>query len=183
MDLGCGNGSSLFEMRLDGDYDGQMVGIDYSQQSVELARRLWKQHLAQQEAIEDPETAMTFEQIDFMKETASEKPWWPLGGFDLVLDKGTFDAVSLSAETVHIQGREARLAELYPATAAQMVKLNGFLLVTSVNWTEEELVRWFTQSAGLDASLKVYHKVKYPTYEFGGRKGQAIATVCFQKVV
>lgn len=180
LDLGCGNGSSLFELRIDGGFLGPMIGIDYSQHSVDLARKLWAQHLSQQE-VDDTEGSISFEQIDFMKERPHDKSWWPESGFDLVLDKGTFDAVALSAETFERDGKELRLVEAYPEKAMQMVKPGGFLFVTSVNWTEEELTQWFTKGHGINGALKLYGKVDYPVYDYGGRTGQALASVCFCK--
>ena len=47
LDLGTGNGQMLFELRDEG-WQGEMLGVDYSEGSVELARRL----LADREAKE-----------------------------------------------------------------------------------------------------------------------------------
>ena len=44
LDLGCGNGSALFELKLEGSYEGRMTGVDYAQRSIDLARRLWQRH-------------------------------------------------------------------------------------------------------------------------------------------
>ncbi len=63
-------------------------------------------------------------------------------GFDVVLDKGTFDAISLSS-TRDAAGR--RLCESYASRVVPFMKSGiGILVVTSCNWTEEELVCWFT---------------------------------------
>lgn len=180
LDLGCGNGSSLFELRIDGGFLGPMTGVDYSQQSVDLARRLWTKHRAQQED-DDSGDEISFEQMDFMKEQPHSKSWWPENGFDLVLDKGTFDAVSLSGETIQLDGKDVRLVESYPEKALQMIKPGGFLFITSVNWTEEELTQWFTKGRGVNGALKLYGKVKYPVYGYGGQTGQALASVCFRR--
>lgn len=180
LDLGCGNGSSLFELRINGGFLCPMTGIDYSQQSVDLARRLWTQHQAQQDESESEDT-ISFEQMDFMKEQPHDKSWWPENGFDLVLDKGTFDAVSLSGETIQLDGKDVRLVESYPEKAMRMLKPGGFFFITSVNWTEEELTQWFTKGRGIDGGLKLFGKVNYPVFDYGGHTGQALASVCFRK--
>ncbi|KAK5065063.1 hypothetical protein LTR84_000898 [Exophiala bonariae] len=204
LDLGTGNGSALFSLRRDGGYRGRMLGVDYSRPSVDLARRLWRQY-----QFSDRETAATgegesetisFETMDLIHDDpnsgSSLLPWWPneAGGFDLVLDKGTFDAISLSSATVHEPpvgagtGVERRVCELYPAKVARMVRPGGFLLVTSCNWTEEEVVKWFTVGEGLDGGggggvgLEIYGRIKYPVFQFGGQKGQGVASVCFRRV-
>lgn len=183
LDLGCGNGSSLFELRLEGGYHGRMIGLDYSQQSVDLAKRLWDQHLKQQDGEEASNgSSISFERIDVLKDQPEENPWWPPGGFDLVLDKGTFDAVSLSAETMEAENEEVRIVEVYPAKVAQMVKSGGYLLITSVNWTEDEIVKWFTAGTGVGGALEMFGKINYPVYKFGGQTGQGVASVCFRRI-
>jgi hypothetical protein len=131
--------------------------------------------------------------------------WFPSdrGGFDIVLDKGTFDAVSLSAEEVTedeedgmastsggMQERGSRtvrrrVCEWYPMVARKLVRNGGFLVVTSCNWTEGELVRWFTgheDGASDDGDgLVVWDRIDYPKFRFGGGEGQGVCTVCFRK--
>lgn len=199
LDLGTGNGSALFSLRLEGGYSGHMLGVDYSSQSIELARRLWRQYLNAPATASSPAEAaaaeptsrtgdITFETLDLIHDDLASQPWWPVtGGFDLVLDKGTFDAISLSSSTIRdpASNTERRVCELYPAKVAQMVNPGGFLLITSCNWTEDEVIRWFTLP-GLEqpssVRLEVYGRIKYPIFEFGGQKGQGVASVCFRRV-
>lgn len=198
-----------------------MVGVDYSQQSIELARKLARVYLglgprpSSVSSHSGGAGEITFQVLDLIHDTPHEQAWWPRApnadvianggaetqtqttdGFDLVLDKGTFDAISLSASTVvdDATGRQRRICELYPSKVLDMVKSGGFLLVTSCNWTEDEVVAWFGGPAtdvGLDtgvdagraasAKFEVYDRIKYPVFEFGGQKGQGVASVCFRK--
>ncbi|KAI4128184.1 MAG: hypothetical protein LQ347_004285, partial [Umbilicaria vellea] len=123
LDVGTGNGSLLFLLREGGaesegeeddddgheekeneerpraGFRGTMVGVDYSPAAVRLARRV---------AVErgmGPAGAkgeVRFEEWDIINEEAGE--WMPTDsgtgerGFNVVLDKGTFDAISLSEE-------------------------------------------------------------------------------------
>lgn len=249
LDLGTGNGSMLAMLRKRGGFTGQMVGVDYSAQSVQLARELQrlKLHSAYEsddddqsgeedysegeeeeeehedvvvasntgsaEAIptDDEQGTIRFEEWDILdpanedalnlsasssSTSDSEKqqhriPWFPYSqaGFDIVLDKGTFDAVSLSDETINTTttnenattkaGKtvQLRICHKYPRVAAKLVRPGGFLVVTSCNWTEEELVRWFTATA----ELQVWGRVEYPRFRFGGHEGQGVCTVCFRR--
>ena len=97
------------------------------------------------------------------------------GGFDVVLDKGTFDAISLSEEEDE-HGR--RICEGYRERVQRLVKKGGIFLVTSCNWTEEELKTWFDDGEG---ELEYCGRVQYPKFTFGGRTGQSITTLCFKR--
>lgn len=204
-------------LRKRGGYKGQLVGVDYSKQSVELARELQrvKGHSAYHSDSEDEdededsedeqrsetgaetgiEEPIRFEEWDILGSKAelsetglegqalppseSALSWFPYqrGGFDVVLDKGTFDAVSLADDA-----KTTRVCERYPDIARRLVKRGGFLIVTTCNWTEEELVSWFTGDRTSGDRLTVWGRVEYPTFRFGGHTGQGVCTVCFQRV-
>ena len=199
-------------LRKRGGFMGRMVGVDYSRRSVELARELQRGrgHSAYRSDSEDEEEdesgddegdgqaksveeaqPIQFEEWDILgsKAPLSETglssspsdslPWFPYqqGGFDIVLDKGTFDAVSLSDDA-----KTARVCERYPDIARRLVRRGGFLVVTTCNWTEEELVRWFTGDRSSGDRLVVWGRVEYPVFRFGGHEGQGVCTVCFQRV-
>jgi hypothetical protein len=68
--------------------------------------------------------------------------------WDLVLDKGTFDALCLSQEPVTEKG--GRLPSVvYPEQVARLVKEGGYFLITSCNFTQEEVVRrWTVEGLG-----------------------------------
>ncbi|RDW57533.1 putative S-adenosylmethionine-dependent methyltransferase [Aspergillus mulundensis] len=205
LDLGTGNGSMLALLRKRGGFVGEMVGVDYSAKSVELARELqvtrrheaylsdsdeedegsWSDDEAEKgEDREEEEewNEIRFEECDILNCEADlqgqKVHWFPYdkGGFDIVLDKGTFDAVSLMTEKSE--------CEKYPGIAGGLVRKGGFLVVTSCNWTEEELVKWFTSAelkVGGDGKLVVSGRVQYPRFRFGGQEGQGVCTVCFQR--
>lgn len=199
LDLGTGNGSTLLTLRLQGSYHGYMVGVDYSPQSIELARKLGKQYsdpaCTTELSVELPEAdyacdKIRFEVFDLLNDHPRKQHWWPLAmdssspdsdGFDLVLDKGTFDAISLSSDTINIDGEVVRVHEAFPRIAISLLRPRGFFLITSCNWTEEEVVRWFTTGEGVAGELEVFGKISYPVFEFGGHKGQLVASVCFRR--
>lgn len=135
------------------------------------------------------------------------------GGWDVVLDKGTFDAVSLAPPsstnpTTSLTAdsgtgggggkrEKERETETYPRRVLPLVREGGLLVVTSCNWTEDELRRWFEGSScscteGQESEeeetpryryrFEQVARVEYPSFSFGGVKGQAISTLCFRKV-
>lgn len=151
----------LFRAREEGGFAGRMMGVDYSAASVELARRI----MSAKENMEGVE----FRVWDIMGRES-----WDGGVFDVVLDKGTFDAVSLSAD---VDERGNRVCERYRAQVEVMVKRGGVLLVTSCNWTQGELKEWFG-----GGELVYEGEVEYPRFRFGGRTGQSISSVCFRRI-
>lgn len=202
LDLGTGNGELLFGLR-DQGWGGRMLGVDYSERSVEFARRInetRQQGFTDAEEddqggdSEDEDVTPSREPVEFARHDILS-PSFPEGspirsgaqqdGWGVVLDKGTFDAISLSSAT-DSQGR--RVNEGYRAAALRLVKDGGLFLITSCNWTEEELERWFAgqnSEGGEDreeGSFEAAHRIAYRSFSFGGVKGQTISSVCFRKV-
>ncbi|RDW60003.1 protein-lysine N-methyltransferase EFM4 [Coleophoma crateriformis] len=184
LDLGTGNGHFLFRLREgedgeDEDFEGQgwegrMMGVDYSQKSIEFARRI-----ADDKGVgsESAEKQVEFQHWDIMTQD-------PAGvvlsgtqgeGWDVVLDKGTFDAISLSDEK-DASGR--RIYERYRERVEPLIRGGGLLLITSCNWTEEELKALFLVEGG---SLHLVEALKYKSFSFGGQKGQSVSSICFRK--
>ncbi|KAL2201079.1 S-adenosylmethionine-dependent methyltransferase-like protein [Corynascus similis CBS 632.67] len=204
LDLGCGNGSLLFALRDEG-WRGRLLGVDYSERSVELARRVGLSRRSRGE--EEEESGEGKEKKPKQKEIEREvefKVWDVLNGplsdvraepaaneensdkqergWDLVLDKGTFDAVSLSGER---DGQGRRICEGYGERVLQLLRTGGIFLVTSCNWTEKELGDWFetkTQPTATGEKLRLAGRIEYPSFQFGGVQGQTISTLCFEKV-
>lgn len=182
LDLGTGNGNMLSLLHEEGEFSGPMVGVDYSAQSVELARRL---HGGNQNE------NLRFETLDILdsKVNYSDLDWYPQEkqGFDIVLDKGTFDAISLSEQEVEANGsggrQRVRIFETYPWAVKRLVRPGGFVIVTSCNWDEKELITWFTAPKQDDATdlFVVFARVEYPKFRFGGQEGQGVCTICFQR--
>lgn len=193
LDVGAGNGSLLFSLRRGGSQEeerdgegrgeegfrGPMVGVDYSGASVELARGVAGERGM---GLGAGEAEVRFEEWDVMRE---EPGGWMRRdsatgdvGFDVVLDKGTFDAVSLCEEG---DGRGGRICEGYRDTVGRLVRKGGLLVVTSCNWTEGELRRWFEGEGEGEGDLVFWGRVRYPSFTFGGRTGQSISSVCFKR--
>ncbi|OQO03113.1 hypothetical protein B0A48_11368 [Cryoendolithus antarcticus] len=165
LDLGTGNGHMLFTLREE-EWEGELVGVDYSATSVELARRI-------EEARQlDDGMGVRFEEWDMLVQPPGD--WCGRGGFDVVLDKGTFDAISLMPR----EADEVAVSDVYRRTAEGLVKTDGLLVVTSCNWTKVELCGWLAPEEG---NLEFLQEAKYPSFKFGGRTGQSVVTIAFRK--
>lgn len=169
LDLGTGNGHLLFSLREDG-WTGALVGVDYSAQSIRLASSILASKPPASRA------AISFHEVDILAPiSTTAPPEWLGDGFDVVLDKGTFDAISLSDET---DARGRRIVEGYRESVERVVKSGGRFLITSCNWTEEELRAW-VEAEGSGFVLE--GKVKYPSFTFGGKTGSSVCTLCFRR--
>jgi SAM-dependent methyltransferase len=131
IDLGCGNGHLLLELANEGYKN--LHGIDYSESAIVLAKSITQQR--------DLEW-IKYDAVDFLS-----NPDWFLPGepYNVVLDKGTYDAISLHPDQV--QAKKDGVPgprEKYVESAYRMIEKNGGLfLITSCNWTKEELIENF----------------------------------------
>lgn len=212
LDLGCGNGSLLFALRDEG-WEGAMLGVDYSGQSVALAKNIAESRKekgdedededAEDAEEEDQSTPVNFLEWDLLNgplaltstpsDSSSPLSYTssPSRLYDIILDKGTFDAISLStheptstststAPSEQQEQQPPHPCEVYRRRLLQLLSPNGgIFLITSCNWTEPELRSWFLDDR--DGELSVVGRVDYPTFTFGGVKGQTISTLCFRR--
>lgn len=66
-----------------------------------------------------------------------------LKGFDICIDKGTFDAISLNPDN-RTEGKTH-----YVQTLKDALKDKGFFCITSCNWTKEQLLDRFSEGEAL----------------------------------
>ncbi|KAG9292842.1 hypothetical protein G9A89_016204 [Geosiphon pyriformis] len=178
LDLGCGNGHLLLTLAFK-NYTN-LTGIDYSPFAITLAKSISKHHGYEhiiKYAVFDifsprMSSNMNDSENDLVKLLLHDENKTEIA-YDIVLDKGTYDAISLNPDIV----RQQKLGEkdLYPELVKTLVKEEtGIFLITSCNWTEEELKSRFGDEF-------VYHShIKHPRFAFGGATGQTISTVAFR---
>ncbi|KAI0342844.1 S-adenosyl-L-methionine-dependent methyltransferase [Trametopsis cervina] len=172
LEVGAGNGTLLFALQEAG-YDGShILGIDYSSDAVKLARAIGSSR-------GDGAEAVTFAECDFLHAypdpvVPSQSSSTNAATWDLVLDKGTYDAIALAEKD---DSGKTPAAD-YPPRIAAIVKPGGYFLITSCNFTEDELlVNFISPGSGLQ-----YHsKVPWPQFSFGGKKGNVYSTIAFRK--
>ncbi|KAJ1835680.1 Protein-lysine N-methyltransferase efm4, partial [Coemansia sp. RSA 2708] len=153
LDVGCGNGHLLLELAEEGYTN--LTGTDYSAQAVVLAQRI--------AASRSLDSRITFLEQDFLdagdvvQVAGSEK-------FDVVLDKGTYDAICLKPKDAEGEGAgvDQGAIDMYPASVAGSLKDTGVFLITSCNWTEDELVARFQEH------LECVGRVEHKSFRFGG---------------
>ncbi|EEB08984.1 methyltransferase [Schizosaccharomyces japonicus yFS275] len=163
LDVGTGNGHLLCRVAEEFAHlvpDKMMLtGVDYSESAVQLARQVAAKH--------GLESRVDFFALDFLRDPVPYQGEW-----DLLLDKGTLDAISLCPDLVDGQPAD----HVYVRQAAKALGPHGILLVTSCNWTEEELIEKFAP-----VGLVVHSTVRMPVIEFGGHVGSTTAVVAFHR--
>lgn len=164
LDIGSGNGHLLLSFAKRGFTNLQ--GIDYSEYAVKLGEALLQQN----------EVRASFDRVDFL-DSADQWIQESQVSFDLLLDKGTFDAISLmpsdssdkQAHFEHVKG----LCAKFKASLMALWKdpLLGRFIITSCNWTREELEHLF------GPEFTVVDQIEHPKFSFGGAEGQVVTTL------
>jgi len=196
LDVGTGNGHLLFAL-VEAGYDAtRLTGIDYSQGSVDLCVSIANQRDEMEGVEEVPEkreadeearggkegnrmyACVTFTVCDFLdpasqvpppgEERKSEGVW------DVILDKGTYDAISLMEK----DERGTAPLQCYVPRVVELLRPGGHFLITSCNFTKDELNQ---KIASPGSNLEYKGSVPYKTFSFGGKSGSSYATVAFQK--
>ncbi|RPD60073.1 S-adenosyl-L-methionine-dependent methyltransferase [Lentinus tigrinus ALCF2SS1-7] len=187
LEVGAGNGNLLFALCEAGYAPEKMCGIDYSADAIRLAEAIAKTKTTAQPAEDDDEESapalkntdrIAFAVCDFLSDDVAPLEGVAADGsvavWDLVLDKGTFDAIALAEKDD--SGRAP--ADGYPARIGRVVKPGGYFLITSCNFTEDELKSKFAKQ---ETGLEYHSRVPWPTFSFGGKSGNVYSTVAFRK--
>lgn len=190
LDVGTGNGVLPLELASCGF--SNLTGTDYSEAAIQLA-----QAVAENRGI----TSVRWVVDDLLHTCIPER-------FDVITDKGTFDAVGLSQDA-------AANKQLYISAVKSLLKPGGLLVITSCNTTREELTEEFcgggkslkgcecarksddeagpdhtprdngVSAVGWGASSGVFeyvnHVQTYPMFRFGGVEGSKVCTVAFRR--
>ncbi|CEQ41232.1 SPOSA6832_02923, partial [Sporobolomyces salmonicolor] len=169
--VGTGNGQLLFCFSSAG-YTS-LTGIDYSPLSIQLAQSILSARLSAASSHSDEDESSSsplahppprFFAADILGVGLGKEVEGVTGEqWDLITDKGTYDAVCLSDELK--DGRSLR--ELY-------VEANP----AAGNWTQAELEKAFVSQ---QTGLKVHSHVPRASFMFGGSTGSSITTIAFEK--
>ncbi|KAF8199695.1 S-adenosyl-L-methionine-dependent methyltransferase [Pholiota molesta] len=168
LEVGSGNGTLLFGLLEAGYAASTLHGIDYSAGAVNLSKEIAKTRGG---------ADIVFAECDFLNDDPQKPQTGPQDRtdvWDLLLDKGTYDAIALGEKDE--QGNLPTVR--YPGRVTRLLKPGGYFLITSCNFTEEELKSAFaTEDTGL-----IYHsRIQHPTFSFGGKTGSSCSSVAFVK--
>ncbi|XP_053306423.1 EEF1A lysine methyltransferase 2 isoform X2 [Spea bombifrons] len=153
LDIGTGNGMLLVELAKSGY--SNLTGIDYCTQAIELARSICEKEGVPQH--------VHLEVTDFLE------TFHPVQQFDICLDKGTYDAVSLDPSGAAEKRRQ------YIKSLCHALKPHGLFIITSCNWTRDELLIAFGED------FEIADELPTPTFNFGGHSGKSVTALVFKK--
>ncbi|XP_030643377.1 EEF1A lysine methyltransferase 2 [Chanos chanos] len=153
LDIGTGNG--IFLVELAKHRFTNLTGIDYATSSIELAKSI-----LQEEGL----GSVKLQELDFLNECEE------LGEFDVCVDKGTFDAISLNPEHAEEKKRQ------YVISLKAILRLGGIFVITSCNWTKEQLLQMFSPG------FELLEVVPTPTFQFGGVTGNTVTTLALKRL-
>lgn len=165
LDIGCGNAALLIELYESGFK--KLYGMDYSEKSIELAKNILKNKFEDEEEGE----GKLFQNIVLFQEDINY-PQREHKDFDLIHDKGTFDAFMLlkdNSEKSYIQFIDQK------SKSGCSDKDQTILIITSCNHSRKELELFFHNS-----KMKIIGDIPHKTFSFGGQVGQTVTTLIFK---
>lgn len=101
----------LFGLLEAGYTGGTLKGIDYSADAIKLSQAIARSR--------DMQNGVVFQLCDFLEEDLED-------GWDLILDKGTYDAMALGKKGEDGRAPNAR----YPGRVSRLLKPGGHFLIT-----------------------------------------------------
>lgn len=156
--IGCGNGMMLIELYR--EEFTNLTGADYSENAIELASQIAK----------DQQMNINYVVLDLLDQADVEQKFGNQP-FDIIHDKGTYDAISLHPDNPQ-EKRNKYISILHSLAAA-----DGLLILSSCNWTEIELV------TALKGKFEKFKMIPTPTFRFGGSEGSVVTQIVFKKVI
>ena len=165
LDLGCGNGH--FTLKLMEAGWKNVAALDYSEKAVELAKKL---------VGFDSENDRIFKADILNPSTLPAKHY---NAYDLIVDKGTFDAISLNPDFEGLEkiSKTKVIADTFKNTLKTLLTAEDSLfIITSCNWTSQELEHIF------GPEFKPVGEVTHTKFMFGGKSGQDVSTIIFKSI-
>ncbi|KAG5893660.1 hypothetical protein JTB14_028814 [Gonioctena quinquepunctata] len=148
VDIGCGNGMLLIELA--NEKYSNLTGLDYSENAVKLSQKI----------AEKQNLNIQYSRCDILEGLQDT--------YDIIHDKGTYDAVSLSENAKENRSK-------YIENVHRNLKTEGILIITSCNWTQSELEEQFRGKFGRLAIIPT------PQFKFGGKVGNVVTSCVFKK--
>ncbi|OLY83814.1 Protein-lysine N-methyltransferase mettl10 [Smittium mucronatum] len=177
----------------------RLTGTDYSEPAVDLARKIMESkesdiniNFIQSDILSDSAAEDIFSSIRELDSASKDSSFRDVSSFDIVLDKGTFDAISLSpkeqkdqdaldskqtfdkTENSKVMQVDLDARKKYSRNIRRLMHSKSIFLITSCNWTEAELSELF------EDDFELVGRIKHPSFTFGGVTGSTVSSVAFR---
>lgn len=160
-DLGCGNGFMLAKL-VSYKFEN-LCGVDYSSTAIEFCKLIQSKR--------NDLARIKFQILDILEPDPSfdEK-------FNVLLDKGTYDALCLTPGA-DLQNSRQR----YLQFVNKHLQAHGHFILMSCNFTKPELFKFILPS-DQPKSFECIHEFDTPSFQFGGRVGKQVTGLVFRKL-
>lgn len=178
IDIGCGNSFLLCSLvekfrrdlgALSDQPSLRALGIDYSANSVNLSTKI----------VQDRQLSEYIElrECDFLNQ-AQVSSIAATRRFDVIIDKGTYDAICL----LHGQSDEnlKQTKEAYLRSVRALGKTGTVYILASCNHTQDELTQLIEFSEDFEGNSKLIDKIETPSIEFGGKSGSQVTCLIYE---
>lgn len=177
LDVGCGNSYTLTTLverakdKLSVDHldNLRLFGLDYSRNSIDLSKKI---------VLDKGYTdVIALEQCDFLNHKEVSEVTKDMK-FDIVIDKGTFDAICLLASDSPEKLKAAKLN--YIQSVYSVSKVSSTFILASCNSTEEELLPIFDIDSPGKRETKLIGRIESPKIQFGGKEGSQVTCLIME---
>uniref|UniRef100_A0A1I8IGE0 Protein-lysine N-methyltransferase n=1 Tax=Macrostomum lignano TaxID=282301 RepID=A0A1I8IGE0_9PLAT len=172
VDIGCGNGHLALRLAANSHLLtglSRLLCLDYSEPAIELTNRLASKagvsDLVIARLLDVTEPGAAASALEFLRAPDSNIHYPNL----LLLDKGTYDAISLCPD--NSQGKRFAYRQFAVKLLDSVANSNNQLVVASCNWTETELIAQFSDQ------FKHVETLPGRAFKFGGAVGADVTTV------
>jgi SAM-dependent methyltransferase len=176
LDVGCGNGFMLVKLAKNGFT--RLTGVDYASSAIELACSIaHDEHLdityevcnilEMSDGTSDSSHTLQHIGDDSRQPISTEVSLCQR--YDIILDKGTYDAISLNPDDARTQRCR------YLRSLCQLVRPGGLFIITSCNWTRDELLQHF------GSEFELHENIPTTQFQFGGTTGCKETVLVFRR--
>jgi SAM-dependent methyltransferase len=166
LDVGCGNAAFLLKLSKLGY--SNLYGMDYSEKSIELAQEIINEKSKKNENMKN---------IILFQDDIKNGKKLDSSDFDLIHDKGTFDAFMSSKEN---KSEEYIQYILNYCKISNDIKNSSILIITSCNFSKPELIKFFDNKEGDKNIFTFANEIPHKSFTFGGQSGQPVTTLIYR---
>ncbi|VDL19100.1 unnamed protein product [Hymenolepis diminuta] len=179
LDLGCGNGHFCLELAKRGY--SSVTGVDYSRSAISLANKLAEKYILSCKILHECVNILSLESINVFSPSPNDT-------YDVAIDKGTFDAITLIPDDTDPTRICEKARDVYIQNTYRLLRPDATFIITSCNWAADELRREFERPQTTNKTVRrvlefVCEVPPISTFTFGGKTGASTVCLVFKRLV